>query len=577
MSTDNTVKPIDRFNVHIKSLTFNDGTTVQLEPGCTLILTGPNNCGKSLTLSNIFAGAQNPSGSSGGFSVVRSVVMGCEGTKASFTDWVRQSYPAPSQMTNDVMTVRNYSFNKQQWPDQLNLTLFAGGLMNVMVRNLDAQSRFGMVGPSASIPYDGAPSADIHFLQRDPALLEEVSALVRSAFGRDLIINWGGGNTVWYHIGFDPPKEPGQDRVSPEYLDKLRLQPLLANEGDGVKCFVAVVLAAHVGFHPILIIDEPEAFLHPPQARRIGAILARTAATRRRQVILATHSTDIIRGATDVSSNVIVCRMQRHEYTNHVSELGTVELRDLWSKPLLRSSVAINGLFHSGVVVCEGDADCRVYEALDQQQEKDDNQPLDLYFVHGGGKGALAPLAKSYRSLSIPTAVIADLDLLRNNDEFRILYQVLGGDPVLINPVYTRVSAALNDRKPLVPISEFTNAIEEWLRSVRAAKKFESAHRRQLSIMLDSAAEWSEVKRYGINRLTGEELTAGKELLSRCAEVGLFLVPEGELERWWREGPSDKNMWIAQAIPKLNEDPLTFKAAADFVEGIRRSFKKLIR
>jgi hypothetical protein len=175
------------------------------------------------------------------------------------------------------------------------------------------------------------------------------------------------------------------------------------------------------------------------------------------------------------------------------------------------------------------------------------------------------PLAASYRTLSVPVAVIADLDFLRFKEDFNALISALGGDPAVFEALYVRVSSALNDRKPLVSTSEFAEAVEAVLARVKSFNKITSPDRRQLQELLEKAAAWSEVKRYGIDRLTGGELTAGNQLLALCREVGLFLVPKGELERWWREGPQDKSEWILQAIPKLEDEPSTFQEASDFI------------
>ena len=63
-------------------------------------------------------------------------------------------------------------------------------------------------------------------------------------------------------------------------------------------------------------------------------------------------------------------------------------------------------------------------------------------------------------------------------------------------------------------------------------------------------------------------MTAGKELLAKCAGVGLFLCPRGVLERWWPEGPQDKPEWIAIAIPKVAEEPVVFQEASKFVATV---------
>ena len=139
-----------------------------------------------------------------------------------------------------------------------------------------------------------------------------------------------------------------------------RRLPRLETLGDGIRSFVAAVIAAHVGHHPILLIDEPEAFLHPPQAFRLGQVLSRLINEQGRQEILATHSADFIRGALSGSNNVAICRIERIDNSNHAGLLNPEDVRKLWSSPLLRSSQAIGGLFSEGAVVCEADGDCRL-------------------------------------------------------------------------------------------------------------------------------------------------------------------------------------------------------------------------
>jgi ABC-type dipeptide/oligopeptide/nickel transport system ATPase component len=572
--------PASEFAFRTEKLTFNDGLVLSLEPGTTLIITGPNNSGKSITLREIQqhlqrAGAPNPQLP---VYVVTDVAFQCSGTPHQLADWLRLRYPASKQaqgteffQTATFQHAGPPSHGTGIGPEQPGFTLTAqsvAGMSHVLMLRLDTQSRLAIASATQSARYATNPATYIHFLQRNEVLAEHLSALVRSAFNRRLIINFGGGQQAWFHVGEEPPRQRDADRVSVQYLEALELQPRLDNEGDGIRSFVGSVLAAEVGIHPVMLIDEPEAFLHPPQARRLGSILAESATTSSRQIILATHSSDIIQGAMDASQNVVVCRMVRDGNKNRVSLLGKSELRDLWAKPLLRSSMAINGIFHAGAVVCEGDSDCRFYEALALRTEKETSRPLDLYFVHGGGKGAIATLAQTYKALDVPTAVIADLDLLRRREEFLKLYGTLRGDPSEIEIPFNRTSSALNDRNPLVLASEFAESARSVLDRIEMAGRVTSGDRKELQELLDSATDWSEVKRYGISKLTGAELTAGKELMMRCRQVGLFVVPVGVLECWWREGPTNKPEWIAKAIPRISESPEVFREASEFLADV---------
>ncbi|MGZ3471666.1 MAG: AAA family ATPase [Isosphaeraceae bacterium] len=48
----------------------------------------------------------------------------------------------------------------------------------------------------------------------------------------------------------------------------------LDEQGDGIRSFVGIVVALLILNRGLFLIDEPEAFLHPPQAYRIGAFIA---------------------------------------------------------------------------------------------------------------------------------------------------------------------------------------------------------------------------------------------------------------------------------------------------------------
>jgi predicted ATP-dependent endonuclease of OLD family len=65
--------------------------------------------------------------------------------------------------------------------------------------------------------------------------------------------------------------------------------------------------------HPrhIVLFDEPEAFLHPPQARRLAEV-AVSETPSNCQIVAATHSDEFLRAMLDASEErVIVARLTR--------------------------------------------------------------------------------------------------------------------------------------------------------------------------------------------------------------------------------------------------------------------------
>jgi predicted ATPase len=61
----------------------------------------------------------------------------------------------------------------------------------------------------------------------------------------------------------------------------------------------------------ISLIDEPEAFLHPPRARTLGTEVANLASTNESQLLLATHDKNFLQGLVESGAPVTVVHLTR--------------------------------------------------------------------------------------------------------------------------------------------------------------------------------------------------------------------------------------------------------------------------
>ena len=78
-----------------------------------------------------------------------------------------------------------------------------------------------------------------------------------------------------------------------------------------MRSFVGCILEAFLLPHFLVLVDEPEAFLHPQNARVLGQMLA-SEKPKNRQLFLATHSVHLLLGLLDSPSGKIrVVRIQR--------------------------------------------------------------------------------------------------------------------------------------------------------------------------------------------------------------------------------------------------------------------------
>jgi hypothetical protein len=148
--------------------------------------------------------------------------------------------------------------------------------------------------PAIAITRD-ARTHPIHYLYSDQEIENRVSADVSVAFGEDLVVHRAAGREIPLFVGTAPEPElaPGQRLPSRGYWEKIEALRPLQTEGDGIRSFVGVLLEATVADYSVVLIDEPEAFLHPPQARLLARMLVQKK-SQHRQLFIATHSADVV-------------------------------------------------------------------------------------------------------------------------------------------------------------------------------------------------------------------------------------------------------------------------------------------
>ena len=339
----------------------------------------------------------------------------------------------------------------------------------------------------------------MHFLYQDENLEKRLSTQFRRTFGVDLILNRLAGNQLPLHVGPRPIPRLGQDRLSIEYVEEVVKLPLLHDQGDGMRSFTGVLLHTLVGRESILMIDEPEAFLHPPQARQLGRMLVEEKPDER-QLFIATHSGDVLRGILDAASpKVRVVRLRRNGDMNQVCELDNIKIVKLWNDPLLRYSNILDGLFHEKVIVCEGDADARFYSAVADSlyDPKDENahQP-DVMFVHCGGKDRIPLVVRALRGVKVPVSIAVDFDILNAEQPLQDIVEAAGGQWESVSADWKTVKNAIEQKKPELSTDEVRDGIQRVLTEV-TEPSFPKEAKDAIQKVLKRASPWAIAKTVG--------------------------------------------------------------------------------
>lgn len=516
--------------LRVSSLTFS-GSDQSIDVGSSdlVILIGPNNVGKSRALREIeqFIGIGQPDG------VITAASADRTGSADDLEAWLRRTtslYPTqPGQQEHRSLSggrMLAMSAARQLWEHGGALQDLTGAI----VFRADAEQRLGLAGSVASVDILGGQGVEpLQRLIDDHDAEERLSQAVLHAFGVPVHVNRAGGSQLHLHLG-RPAAEPRLN--SPDYQAELRALPLVANQGDGMRSFIGLLLALSATPYPLVLIDEPEAFLHPPQARELGRQLARADAGQR---VVATHSADVLLGMLDVESPTTIVRLQRDGDRNVPSVLKSDQIRSLWHDPSLRYSNLLDGLFHSGVVITEDDGDARLYSAaLDAALAAAQSPSTDLLFTRCGGKQGFPKAISALVPLGVPVAVVADVDVLRERELLERVIDGLGGSWSPFERDWNVVERAVRQHPvPSPAVGEVRRQILEVLGD-EGAVPLNEAQSDRIRRITTSQDGWKAIRKAGgISAFPrGQANEAGRRLIADLRRIGLFVVPVGDLEGW---------------------------------------------
>lgn len=531
MGTDENNREIvkEKPQIYFKRIKFNDDTELLLEKNSIVVFTGANNSGKSQVLKDIEI-CVNDSNHTHMIVIKESECNYCGAIDEE--TFIGEHFKMNKQgMYQSLASGNAFDIGtlKSYWKTH---TLHSG-LHKLFVNRLSTEMR--LTASNALNRGNQPEKHPIYKLCKNERLAQKISDYFHQAFGVDLIVNRNEMMTIPLHVGQAPDKKAFTIDKQDDYYQQVAELPKLQEQGDGMRSFASILLNTFTSDYSITLIDEPEAFLHPPQARVLGKMLAKNNPNNR-QLFISTHSEDFLQGLLDADNeNVTVIRINRKNDINKMSVLKNDKIKKLWGNPLLRYSNMLSGLFHEKVVVCESDYDCLFYQAImDAIYEQKNETAPDMLFTHCGGKSRIKDVVSALKAVDVPVAAISDFDLLNSSQNFKPLVSAFG----------------LN-----------------W-----ETKLYEN-----MKIIYDSMNAknsggndaWQQIKKIGKAGFTGDEPAAYDKVEEICKSAGLFVVPVGEMECFDKTINKEKKDWVYYVLENydLKVEP-KLKTAREFVQAI---------
>ncbi|CAH8206902.1 ATP-dependent nuclease [Vibrio aestuarianus] len=507
-----------------------------LAPKSVNIFVGPNNSGKSLILKEIESICNNPEPN-------RKIIAGIDIQKIDKDDFIRmvkareidkpEGYShqdgsifmrGVSVFSDNDAPIRQVSVDyliEQIEGTQSNFNYLAENFLSYYTVRLDGKTRFSLTEPRASGDLTKEPKNHLMALFQNDDARKRISDITFDAIGKYFVIDPTSMTQFKVRMSDVAPKdnseEQGLDQTARDFHSNATD---IENMSDGVKAFTGLVSSTLSQDYKVVLIDEPEAFLHPPLARKLGKVLSSLAKEKDQKMFIATHSSDFVMGCVQSGQKINIVRMT---YTNGVPSarhLPSEKLSELMKNPLLRSSGVLGAMFHESVIVSESDADRAFYQEVNERLNQfGGDGAKDSLFINAQNKQTIGRIVAPLREMGIPAAAIADLDIIKVNKEFKEICKACNIPQELIDSWG-------------VLRGNITNAFS------------------------DSGLN---PNKNGILELPKKHQDSVQMLIENLAKFGLFVVPVGALEQWLRcleitdgrHGPQ----WIMEAFAKMGEDP----------------------
>lgn len=553
---------------YISKLQFNTGETLDIKQDDIVIFVGPNNAGKSQSLKDIYTLSAKK------ISTIVISDITISKNEGSLLPLLKRVSSGSEQGSYTSYSILGNSIN--YWKESSDTSFlkesYYGDFRNLFVVNLDTSARLTICKPPNNINRNAPKQHPIHYAAFDSKYRKWLTDSFKKAFGVDVTPNTQYGASIPLCIG-EPVKLEGkyedeQQRLE-EYAATLDSYKQVQNQGDGIKSFTGILLYLMLDYYRTYLIDEPESFLHPPQARIMGQIIGKTL-TNSQQAFISTHSEEIIKGLLEVCPERIkIVRITRKEDVNSFSILNNDKFDDVWNDSLLKHSNIMSSLFHKSVVLCESDSDCKMYSIIENHIKQVKGKYSESLFIHCGGKHRMAKIASALRALEIDVRLVPDIDILNDEMVFKGIAGAYGISWSDIQSDYNIIVSNLHSPKEKVNRNDAKTTISRVL-DASADPDLSNREIKDIRIAVSTVSKWDALKSSGIPAIPAGDATAAFMRMEQILRSsGIYIVPVGELEGFVKEVGGHGPDWVNKVLetyPDLNDKIYT--QIKEFISGL---------
>ncbi len=193
----------------------------------------------------------------------------------------------------------------------------------------------------------------------------------------------------------------------------------------------------------------------------------------------------------------------------------------------------------------------------------------DLMLSHVGGKQRIPDAAGPLARLGLRVSAILDFDALNDERLLRRLMMAVGGDyDTELQNAWRRVDGAARSMAPAVEVSTVRAGIDRAL-AENDGSRITRQVARKIKALLGTTSGWAQLKYQGLQKLKGDEHQAAKLMIRRLHEVGIFVIPDGDLESWFRGVAGKSSAFVAEVHERgLHLDQRESRGLREFLRKV---------
>lgn len=362
----------------------------------------------------------------------------------------------------------------------------------------------------------------------------KIRGIIYDAIGKYLVVDPTKLGTLRVRFSNKPPASNEAERsLGAQSIDFYNDAELTTQVSDGVKAFSGIIATLIAGDPTVVLLDEPEAFLHPALSMKLGKEIGIAMNNSEKRLFVSTHSAAFIMGCIQSKVPINIVRFTYKSKMGSTRILAREKLLHLMSNPMLRSTGVLEGLFFEAVIVTEGDSDRAFYQEINERlrSAKDSRGIGNCLFINAQNKQTVWDIVKPLKEIGIPAIGIVDLDMVKDGGaDFTRMVDAIFYPPIqhhAMSDTRNRIKQALDAK---VPTTAQTGG--------------------------DVTKNWWK-RNGGIEVLDSADNRGANHYFEQFEVYGAFVVRNGELESWLRPlgVPMNKKRWLPEIFAAMGENP----------------------